>query len=943
MTPERWQRIKAIFDEVDPHPPNERSAIIGQLCGGDDELRHQIEQMFEELDDGFIENAIVEESASLSALTDAATAPPEGFGHYKIIRRIGQGGMGAVYEATRVDDFRKKVAIKVIKHEFDSDVARTRFQQERQLLAVLEHPYIARLIDGGESESGSPYLVLEFVDGVPISEYCAKLDRKACLRLFLKVCDAVDYAHRNLIIHRDLKPGNILVTENGEPKLLDFGIAKLMDPSATLTQTSMIALTPEYASPEQVRGERISTASDVYSLGVILYQILTGRKPYTLDSVTPFELDRVICQQPPAPPALGDELDHILLMALRKEPERRYRSVREFAEDVERYLTLRPVLARPDTTWYRTRKYVRRQWIPLAWAAFAVAALLTGTVLAIRASWRADAEAAVAREINEFLKRDLLLQATGFQQPDPNITVKTALDRAAARIGNRFAGQPRTEASLRQTIAEAYEQLALYPEAKLHIEKAVELLEKNSRRDDYQKLVAISALASIDWRQGNLKDADRRLADVIPRMRRTLGPDHVDTLEAAERLVAVDNLLGRVPEAIALIRTVIESRIRTTGPESPETLLAQGNLAATLYTQGSYAEAAKAGSQTLAAMTRVMRLEDPVRLSSATNLAFAYMALGRYGEAEAILRQIIEIRSRSQGAENPDTLISRNGLVLAHLMSGKFAEAETESLKVVEATRRLLGPQHQDTLAAIRNLGACYQLEGKTQLAITTSEGALEVYQRVFGLQHPRAIATMGWLGSAYAVAGRYRESEALLRKAIDLATSRFGPKHPDTLLLANRLATTYRMEGKLTQAEALLNDVADGLRANLGPEHPNTLLTAGNLAFVALALDNAKRAEDTVKPALAIYDEKQPDHWGRYRCQAVLGASLAAQGKSGEAEALLLSGYQGLVERRATIPSDSRFMIAKAGEWILDLYRSTRRPDKAAEWAARLRKLQTP
>ena len=381
MTPERWQQIKAIFDEVDPHPPSERSGIISQMCGGDDELRLMIEQMFEEIDDGFIGNAIVQESASLSAFTDAATAPPESFGRYRIIRRIGQGGMGAVYEATRVDDFRKKVAIKIIKHEFDSNASRTRFQQERQMLAVLEHPNIARLIDGGESESGSPYLVLEFVDGVPISEYCAKLDRKACLRLFMKVCDAVDYAHRNLIIHRDLKPGNILVTESGEPKLLDFGIAKLMDPSATLTQTSMIALTPEYASPEQVRGEPISTASDVYSLGVVLYQILTGRKPYTLHSVTALEMDRVVCQLPPAPPGLGDELDDILMMALRKEPERRYRGVREFAEDIGRYLNNEAVRARPDTILYRARKYVRRRWLPIAATAM-VAVALTGGVVA---------------------------------------------------------------------------------------------------------------------------------------------------------------------------------------------------------------------------------------------------------------------------------------------------------------------------------------------------------------------------------------------------------------------------------------------------------------------------------------------------------------------------------------------------------------------------------
>lgn len=305
-------------------------------------------------------------------------------GPYQLLRRVGQGGQGAVYEAIRDDgNFHQRVAIKIVKWEIDSTAAQERFRRERQILAGLQHPYIARLLDGGETDDGTPYLVMEFVEGQPLTIAASDWPVRRKLELFLKVCQALEHAHRNLVIHRDLKPANILVTAEGEPKLLDFGIAKFIDPAATKTQTGMAALTPEYASPEQVRGLPISTLSDIYSLGVVLYQLLTNRKPYKLDTTSPFELERVICVESPAPPALGDELDHILLMALRKEPERRYPSVERFAEDIERYLNNEPVRARPDTLVYRTRKYVRRHWVGLAAASAALAGICIGAGIAV--------------------------------------------------------------------------------------------------------------------------------------------------------------------------------------------------------------------------------------------------------------------------------------------------------------------------------------------------------------------------------------------------------------------------------------------------------------------------------------------------------------------------------------------------------------------------------
>jgi len=450
MTPERWQRINEILEALDSTPESGRAAALDHLCTDDATLRQEVQEYLSEDDDGkFLHQVIGEQAASFSQ----PEARQERFGRYKIVRRIGVGGMGAVFEAVRVDDFHKKVALKIIRQGLDNDFARTRFLQERQTLATLEHPYIARLLDGGEADDGSPYLVLEFVDGETITQYCEKLDRTARLRLFLKVCDAVEHAHRNLVVHRDLKPANIMVTATGQPKLLDFGIAKLLDSSASQTQTAFAALTPDYASPEQIRGEPVTTASDVYSLGVILYQILTNRKPYSVGTATALEMDRVICQQPPASPGLGDELDHILLMALRKEPERRYAGVQRLAEDIERYLDHRPVSARPDTLRYRARKFMRRNWWQIASVAVVIASLGAGLALSMAEQRRTSRRFNEVRQLaNQFLFdfHDEIVNTPG------TLKAREMIVRTALKYLNSLAADAAGDPGLQWELAVAY-------------------------------------------------------------------------------------------------------------------------------------------------------------------------------------------------------------------------------------------------------------------------------------------------------------------------------------------------------------------------------------------------------------------------------------------------------------------------------------------------------
>ena len=379
MSPDDWRQIEALFHHVADLPPHQRTAA---LDAADPTLRHHVEELlaFDHATAAPLNDAV---RHSMQALVDSA---PQRFGPYRVTGILGHGGMGAVYSALRDDQaFEKQVAIKVLHHSLDTPAARARFAQERRILASLDHPHIARLIDGGETPAGLSFIVLEYVDGLDILEYATRhqLSREARLRLFLRVCQAVQFAHQNLVVHRDLKPGNILIARDGTPKLLDFGISKLLDPDALQTATALQALTPQYASPEQVRGATITTASDVYSLGLVLYELLTGRRPYMVDTGSPLEIDRIVCQQPAQPADLGSDLDNILAMALRKEPERRYSSVEQFAADIANFLASRPVQARPDTIVYRASKYLRRHRLSLAATAAVLLALTAGAAIAL--------------------------------------------------------------------------------------------------------------------------------------------------------------------------------------------------------------------------------------------------------------------------------------------------------------------------------------------------------------------------------------------------------------------------------------------------------------------------------------------------------------------------------------------------------------------------------
>ncbi len=469
MGDERWRQIEGLFHEAADLAPGERAAFLDRACTGDQELRREVESLLalDAPQDGFLKAAVAQAAEQLPA------APDEGgeltgkrIGRYSITSLIGKGGMGIIYRAVRDDEFRMEVALKLLKRGTDTEAALSRFRTERHILAALQHPNIARLLDGGATESGLPYFVMEYVDGRPLLEYSASLSIRQRLELFRTVCAAVQYAHQNLVVHRDLKPGNILVTADGAPKLLDFGIAKLLEPESagsnmTLTATGARLLTPDYASPEQVRGEPVTTATDVYSLGVVLYELLTGQRPYEIETCSPGAIERVICQEEPKRPSALDQhldrdLDNIVLLALRKEPQRRYASVEQFSEDIRRHLEGRPVRARKDTVGYRANRFIRRNKLGVAVAAVAVIGMLTGVMAVNRQARRAEYRFRQVRKLANTVLFDLNteIESLAGSTKARELLVKTSLEYL-----DSLTAEAGTDPALQLELAAAYEKV----------------------------------------------------------------------------------------------------------------------------------------------------------------------------------------------------------------------------------------------------------------------------------------------------------------------------------------------------------------------------------------------------------------------------------------------------------------------------------------------------
>jgi serine/threonine-protein kinase len=844
MSDASFGRLEELYAEALERAPDDRYAFLNDACGADDELRREIEELLALHDDavGFFDGLSGDIAHAAPLELESAAQPRLTIGHYRTTAAIGHGGMGAVYRAERVDGtFDQEVAVKLLHRDMDTPQLRARFVAERQLLAGLSHPNIAHLVDGGVTDEGRPYFVMEIVDGQPITSYCRERDLPVDdrLRLFLDVISAVSYLHRNLVVHRDLKPSNIFVDRSGVVKLLDFGIAKLLDdvPDADgATRTGELLMTPEYAAPEQIAGLPVTTATDVYALGIVLYELLTGRRPSDPNAgghneptrdlpPTPSSLLRAQLKQAgpgrneqrgvtdgvdaaPAWRRVTGDLDTICLKALRPEPEGRYASAEQLGQDIERHLQGLPVLARKSTVAYRLGKFIQRHRPGAAIALVLAAAIIVGFVRerslrgeAEGAREQAQIQAARAVAVSGFLG-ELLSSVDPKKAQGREVTVAEVLDQAAQRISEseEVAEQPSVEAAVRMTIGATYVSLGKAGEAREHIERAFELY-GGWESSEPEALAAAAELGVLYHRLGLHDDSERVLRRVLDTRVALYGEEHPDSLKAINHLADLYFSLGRLDEVEPLDRKVLEIRRRVLGDEHPDTIRSVNAVASTLFNRGRYSDAAHL-----------------------------------FEEAHAFKR-------RELGDSHPDTLTLANNLAATYLELGRYVEAETLFLKVLAGRARVLGEEHGETGVAYHNLGVTLAQLGRHGAAEDHLRRAITIRGGPAGSGRS-CLFSKSYLADVIRDRGRLADAESLYLETIARQREHLGDEDGDTLKTVVGLAELRLRQGRAEEAERLVVGVLDTQIRVRGESHPDTLTS---LTLLARILNDKGRHDEAL------------------------------------------------------------------------------------------------
>jgi serine/threonine-protein kinase len=948
MTAGRWRRLQELFDQASALAPTARTRYLDTACSDDPSLRRQVESLIAhaETDAGLVDAAIVDAARAAAA---AAGAPAVGdrVGAYRIISPLGQGGMGAVYRAVRADEYRKEVAVKLLRGGLASAELLARFRSERQILAQLEHPSIARLLDGGTREDGSPFLVMELVDGEPITDYCdrRRLGVAERLQLFRTVCAAVHYAHQNLVIHRDLKPSNVLVAQDGTPKLLDFGIAKLLRPDAAdhtlaVTQPAVRLMTPDYASPEQVRGETVTTASDVYSLGVVLYELLTGRRPHRFEALGQGDLERQVTERQPVRPStavlradevrtadgeratlapqtvaerrattaerlrrqLAGDLDTIVLKAMHKEPARRYASAEQLAEDLGRHLAGLPVVARPDSWRYRAGKFIGRHRLGAALAAGA-AVVLAGfavamAVLAARLAGernRAVAAEQQARQVSTFLT-DLFRVSDPREARGREVTAREILDRGASRIDTELADQPEVRATLMETIGTVYRQLALFDRAQELFERSLEIRRRVLGPEHPRTADSLNAVGEIHREQSRLPLAESAHRQALEVRRKVLAPDDPAIAESLNNLGLVLQARGQHADAERLFRESLDRRRRVLGEDHAQSIVSRTNLARLLQAMGRAREAEAIQRDVVARRRKVLGADHPDLANALNGLAQMIQGQGRYREAEPLFREAFDIRLRVLGPEHNAVGQTLNDLAALLHDKGDLAGAERLYRRSHEIKVKAVGPEHLDIAIDLNNQATLLEDRGDLAGAVELYRRSLEIRRKRLGDEHPSVARVLHNLGRALVSQGRSREGEGLLRQSLELRRRLLGTDHPEVGGGLASLARARRQAGDRAEAERLYRESLELRRKKLRAGHPQIADSLVGLGLVLAETGRAAEAEVVIQEALAALTPTFPEgHWQVDWAGYALGVAVAAQGRVAEAEARLTAGAAGL------------------------------------------------
>ncbi|MEQ9095045.1 MAG: serine/threonine-protein kinase [Phycisphaerales bacterium] len=832
---------------------------------------------------------------------------PDTIHRYRILEALGEGGFGMVYRAEQTEPVRREVAVKVIKPGMDSRQVVARFEAERQALALMDHPGVARVFDAGTTEQGRPYFVMELVRGEPITDYCDRhrLSVRDRVELMIRVCEAVQHAHLKGVIHRDLKPSNILVVRDGEratPKVIDFGIAKALDQDLTLatihTSVGMMIGTPEYMSPEQavVSGQDIDTRSDVYALGVLLYELLTGHLPFEsteLRRAAMAEIQRIIREVDPPRPStrlgsaaesasvasqrrtevrslssvLRRDLDWVCMKCLEKDRERRYNTANALAQELQRYLSNEPVLAGPPSTAYKARKFVRRNRAGVIAASLVLGVLLAGLAGTSYGLVEADHQRDIAqREADAAKEAQAAAEAARAEEARRAEELQLVADFQAEQLG---AIEPEVMgANIRRSLVEAvpedtrgpledalapinFTSIAMTTLEDNIFERTIEAID--TQFDD-QPLVRAQLLQTT---AGTLRDlgllelaTDPQLRAVAIRQTR-LGQDHPKTIETVTSAGLLRMEQGQLSQAESYLREALDQARRTLGEDHPDTLAGLLNTGLLFQAQGDAAGAEQRFHEALQGFLRVLGEDHAETLKALQAIGASLRAQGRFDEAEPFLHEALEGHRRVLGEDHAETLNCMNSMAVLYAAQGRLAESAAFHLRVLDGRRRALGEDHPSTLQSLHNLGQILRNQGKLAEAEPHLREALERRRRVLGNAHADTLMSMSGVGQILNDQGRLEEAEPYYRQTLEGHRRVLGEDHPYTLTSLSNLGNLLSALGQFEQAERLLREALEGTRRVLGDDHLHTLIALNSVALVLEEQDKLDEADPYRREAL--------------------------------------------------------------------------------------------